>query len=163
MTHGADRQGMAGERLGAVAIVDQRRVGGWRDRRGEAEELPTAGQLGLAMASAEEAVASNAVEAGPQHVEQKATDELPGGKRHGLLRRRGIGPLVPIGEADLITLHVEQPVIGDRHAVRVAPDVVDDPSCSGGRRQGTPQLEHGAGRGLTPGDGRELPTAGQGR
>lgn len=78
------------------------------------------------MASAEEAVIPNAVEAGRQHVQQKAADEFPGGERHRLLGLRGISPVVLVGEADLVTLDVEQPVIGDCHAVRVAPDVVDD-------------------------------------
>ena len=74
---GQTRREIAGERLGAVAIVRRgRRVCGRRDRPGGAEELPTAGELVSAMASAEEAVIANAVEAGRQHVQQKAADEF---------------------------------------------------------------------------------------
>src|SRR5215204_750988 len=87
----------------------------WRaDRRGRAEELPTAGELVSAMACAEKAVIPNAVEAGRQHVEEKAADEFLRGERQGLLGVRGIGSVVFIGEADVVTLDVEQPVIGDR-------------------------------------------------
>ena len=59
-------------------------------------------------------------------MEEKAADEFPGGERHGLLGLRGIGTVVLVGEADVVMLDVEQPVIGDRDAVRAATDVVED-------------------------------------
>jgi hypothetical protein len=127
MTHGTEAQRFAGQRLGAVAIIRRgRRISGWRGWRDGAEELPTAGQLVAAMAGTEEAVIPNPVEPGRQHVQEKAANEFRGGERHGFLGLRGVGPVVLVGEADLVILDVEQPVIGDRHAVRVSPDVVDD-------------------------------------
>lgn len=61
-----------------------------------------------------------------QDVEQKAADEFAGGERRRLRSLRGIGTVVLVGEADAAILDVEQPVIGNRHAMSVATDVVED-------------------------------------
>jgi hypothetical protein len=47
------------------------------------------------------------------------TDDGSVGSHRFLLGVRGIGSVVFIGEADVVTLDVEQPVIGDRDAVGV--------------------------------------------
>ena len=45
---------------------------------------------------------------------------------HRLRRPCGIGAVVLVAEADVAVVHVEQPLVGDRHAVPVAADVFED-------------------------------------
>src|ERR1700730_3724981 len=58
---------------------------GWFSRfncRRHREQLPDAGDIGLAAGAGEQAVVSNAVEALRQDVQQEASDELVGAERH---------------------------------------------------------------------------------
>lgn len=124
MTRGADPERGGGQRRGAVAIVG----GVWwtcvrRRRRSAAEQGATSGQLLGAVAWGEPAVVANPVEARRQHVQQEPPDELGGGERHCLGGPRGLGTIVLVGEPHLAVLDVEQPIIRDRDAVRVAADV----------------------------------------
>ena len=113
------------------------------------EEVAAAGEGVPAMAVRQEAEIPNAVEAGGQDVEQEAADEFARRQRHGLAacgrRRAGI----PVGEADLIVLDVEQAIVGQGHAVRVAADVVHHLLRTGTRRLGVDDPIDLAGRAPT--------------
>jgi hypothetical protein len=64
------------------------------------------------------------------HVEQEAADELVGIESHGLFSVLIFS--VPITEGDFSVVGRENPVIGERHAVGVAAEVVED---MGGRSE----------------------------
>src|SRR5712691_699505 len=127
MTEWADAQGNAGERFHTVTIVGRcGRGAAGRSGRRAAEELSAASQLLTAMTGGKKPVVADAVKARRQDVEQKAADEFAGGQSHRLRILRSIGTVVLVGEADAAILDVEQSVIGNRHAMRVATDVVED-------------------------------------
>lgn len=124
MADGALPQGGAREVRVLVARVLWRR--GDRRRlvpRGHAEERAAAGHLLGAVAVAEEAVVANALEAVGQAMEEKPPDEFLGGEGHRFLLAAiaVVGPL----KADLSAVDVLEAVVRDRHAVGVAPDVVE--------------------------------------
>jgi hypothetical protein len=75
------------------------------------------------MPRAEPAVVADAVAAARQDVQEKAPDELGRIEGHRLRRLQGPGAVVLIAEAHVVVVQVEQPLVGDRHAVRVAADV----------------------------------------
>lgn len=72
---------------------------------------------------AEQTVEPHAVKSRRQHVEQKAPQEFRRVERHRL------GPvlrtIVGVAEAHVPVVEVEQALVGDRHPVRVAADVVE--------------------------------------
>ena len=83
-------------------------------RRGlRREEGPTPRQLGRAAPVGEEAEVADADEAGWEHVEEEAVEELLGRQDHRLqaIRVSVVSPL----EAYLPHLESDQPVIGDGH------------------------------------------------
>jgi hypothetical protein len=57
-------------------------------------------------------------------VEQEAADEFVGIEGHGLFLVRIFS--VPVTEGDLSVMGGENPIIGERHAVGVAAEVVQD-------------------------------------
>ena len=105
---GTPPQRATGQRLIAVPIVGGGATGllyRWRRRCGQ--QAPALGELLLAGAIGEEAVVANAVEAGREHVEEHAPDELGRRQRHGLLTGRA-GPAV-VGVAEAHGAVVEAP------------------------------------------------------
>jgi hypothetical protein len=116
-----------GEGLVAVAVVRRwHRLGRDQRRRSGAEELPASGEDFRTLPMAEPAVGTDAVEAARQDVQEKPPDEFRRLERHRLRRLHGIGAVVLVVETDVAVVHVEQPLVGDRHAVRVAADVLED-------------------------------------
>jgi hypothetical protein len=63
------------------------------------------------------------MEASGQHVQQEAAYELLGLKRHGLVARSSLGPVVLPTEGDATLVHREQATVRDRHAVGIARQV----------------------------------------
>src|SRR5712691_6052596 len=96
-----------------------------RGRRGRRDEQGAASrELGPARAIGEEAKVSNADEAARDDVEEKATNELLGLEGHHFhaVVVRGVLPAKSY-EAVSVT---EEAVVGDRHPVRVATEVLED-------------------------------------
>lgn len=107
----------------------------------DVKELTMEDDIILASAVGEEAVAPDAVEAVRQSVQEKATNELTGIKRHHL--GFAILPIVLQGEAHLAIGKRDQPTVDDGDAMRIAAEIsqhlfgptewwlaVDDPVCS---------------------------------
>jgi len=94
------------------------RIGWW------AEQLPAATQ-GLRLTPIrQEADVPEAHATVWEDVEQDASEPCVRLERHGL--HTIPLPPVPGGAADLSVLHIDEAVLGDRHAVRRAPDRVQD-------------------------------------
>lgn len=94
-------------------------------------------QFLLAIAIAEEAVVADALKTLRQDVEQEPADELVGGEGH---RAKAIAVSVVLpAEANVPVIDREQTIVGDRDAMRITPDVVQDPLRPGERRLGVNQ------------------------
>ena len=104
--------------------------------------------LSSANRAGEQAVVADAVEAGRQHVQEKAADELGGVERHGLEAVAAFDPVVLPLEGDALLVERDQPGVGDRDAVGVAGEIgehglrpgerplgVDDPFGAAQRRE----------------------------
>ncbi len=91
-------------------------------------------QLLFAVSIAQEAVVADAVESTGENVEEESPDELLGRKRHDLLPI--VVTIVPPVEADLPVSDTHDPMVGNRHPLCVAPDVVHYLLGSGERRLG---------------------------
>jgi hypothetical protein len=89
------------------------------------------------MPGAKESIVADAVKARGQDVEQKAADEFAGGECQRLWHRRlrRVGSIVLVGEPHLPVVDVEQAIIGERHAMGVTTDVVEDLLRTGEQRQ----------------------------
>jgi hypothetical protein len=112
---------MTGEDSVALAII-----GGF-DGRGRLRRLESSAdgwKLGGAAGIRQEAEVTDAAEPFRQHVEQEATDELINLERHhlGLV----VGAIILPTEADATVLAGEEPTVGDRDAVGVAPQIFED-------------------------------------
>ena len=79
-------------------------------------------QLLFAVSIAQEAVVADAVESTGKNVEEESPDELLGRESHGLLLI--VVTIVPPVEADLPVFDTHDPMVGNRHPMCVAPDVV---------------------------------------
>ncbi len=90
--------------------------------RSHAEKLAATLQLLLAVSIAEEPVVANAMEPTRQNVEQKSPDELVRREGHGFLLI--VVAVVSPVEFHLAIFDVDDPVIGNGDAVRVAADIV---------------------------------------
>jgi hypothetical protein len=91
-------------------------------------------QLLLAVSIAHEPVVAGAVESTGEHVKQESPDELLGRERHDLLLI--VISIVPPVEIDLPVFDTHDPMVGNRHPVSVAPDVVHHLLGSGEGRLG---------------------------
>lgn len=91
-------------------------------------------QLLLAVSIGHEPVVADAVESTGEHVEQESPDEVLGGERHDLLLI--VISIVSPVETDLPVFHTHDPMVGNRHPVRVAPDVFHHLLGSGEGRLG---------------------------
>jgi hypothetical protein len=126
-------QGNPSELFETVAVVlfelNIRWLEGWH-----AEKFTAASELLRTMAVAEEAVVADAMKARGQDMQQEAADELIRRDGHGLLPI--VVPIVLPAEADRAICDVEQSIVGDGNAVRIASDVLHDLLRSGERRLG---------------------------
>ena len=86
------------------------------------------------MAVAEEAEVPDAVEPVRQHMDQETTDEFVGRERHRLLAI--VVPVILPAEADLVVIHRYEAVVGDRDAMRIAADIVENLRRPGERSLG---------------------------
>ena len=79
------------------------------------------------MAIRKQSVIENPMEAVRQNVKEKATDEFT------RLEGRDLpgAAAIPAAEADVATVHSEQPIVGDRDAVRVARKIGQHPFGTG--------------------------------
>lgn len=75
------------------------------------------------MAVGEPPVAADALEAGGQHVQQEAADELVGRERHGPVS--GFMPVVLPAELHDVSVEAQQPVVRDGDAMGAAAQVVE--------------------------------------
>ena len=118
MTDRASLEGRPDQTFGLVALV-RCGVGGWWPGgwlgRYHGQERPASGELLRSVAVAEEAVVADALEPVGKDVEQKATDELRAGERHGL-RLVAVTIVLP-AEGNLAVGDVEQAIVGDGDAV----------------------------------------------
>ncbi len=81
------------------------------------------GQFFLTVAIAEEAEITDAMKPMRQNVEEEATDEFLGRKRHGFLLT--VVSIVLVSEANLTGFDVQQAVVRDGDAMGVAADVIE--------------------------------------
>ena len=99
---------------------------------GGGEQSAALDQFLFANAIGEEAELANADQAGRQHVEQETADELDRIQGHGL-GSGVIGVVFPV-EADAAVLQSAQPVVGDRHAMSIASQILEHaPGSTEGR------------------------------
>jgi hypothetical protein len=91
--------------FGAVVGLGARRFGRWR-RRGQ--QLAGAIDVARSSGAGEQAVMADAVEAGRQHVHEKASDELGGVERHGPEPIAPSDPIVLPSEGDARPPHRER-------------------------------------------------------
>ncbi len=66
---------------------------------------------------------ADTVEAGRQHMNEEAADELVCGEGHGLVPRASLGPIILVFESHVAGLAGDQPAVGDGDAVGVAREV----------------------------------------
>ena len=106
-----------------VAIV--RRRCRWLDaRRGQLQQLAAAGEFGLAVAVGQKAVMADVLKPFRGNMQEEAANELVGGQGHGLFRRPVLVVLPEEGNA-AIAETTGQAVVGDRHAMSVAGEIVE--------------------------------------
>src|ERR1700674_3754855 len=72
------------------------------------------------LAAGEQAVVADTVEAGRQHMDEEAADELVGGECHDLLPFATLGAIVLPLEGDAVTVERDQAAVGDGDAMSVA-------------------------------------------
>ncbi len=123
MANGTFPQRAAREPLISITIILLcRRLGRVFLSRSHAQELTATRQLLFAVSIAEKPVVANAVEPTRQNVQQKSPDELVRREGHGFL-------LIVIAVVSPVKFHlalfdVDEPMIGNGHAVGVAADIV---------------------------------------
>jgi hypothetical protein len=102
---------------------------GWLGRL--AQQFPTATQGPRLVPVGEEAIVPETHEAVGQDMQQEAPDKFVSIEPHGL---HAIAlTTVAVGEADPPVTHVEDPMIGNSNAMRIAADIVQDLSRTGKR------------------------------
>jgi hypothetical protein len=111
--------------------------------RGDGEEIPTAVDFASADGVRQESVVADAHEASREDVEEEALEEVD--RRKGQLSRAvAMSPVLPT-KREVVTLHADETVVGDRDPVRVPGEIVDHLLGSGHRRLGVnhPVLSRG--------------------
>ena len=87
------------------------------------EQFAGPGDVVGARAAGEQAVVADAVEAGRQHMDEEAADELVNGERHHLISIGAFDPVVLALEGDVVVVECDQSAVGDGDAVGVARQV----------------------------------------
>src|SRR5260370_13709652 len=90
------------------------------------EHTSTERELGGRVAVGEEAIMSNAMEAGRQHVEQETPHELADVEAHDFALVITALPIVLPAETDVGIVEIEQAAVGDRGAMRIAREIGQD-------------------------------------
>jgi len=98
------------------------------------DQLTRASEVLSTVALGQKAVATNAVEAVGQNMEEKAADELVWGKAHDAAP--SAAAIVLVGEGHLIVVDGDEARIGDGRAMRVAREVGQHPLGSAEGRLG---------------------------
>src|SRR5205807_4243365 len=83
---------------------------------------------------AQKAVVADALETIGQYMQEEAANELLGVKRHRLLL--AFVTIILVTEADLLVVNVQQAIVGNGHAVRIAAYIVQHLLGSGERAFG---------------------------
>jgi hypothetical protein len=96
----------------------------WRLRRRHVQQFAAPGQLFSAVAIAEEAVITNALEPLRQSMKEESADELLGRKRHGFLL--ALVTVILVSKMDMAGFDVQQSIVRDSDAVSIAADVIQD-------------------------------------
>ncbi len=98
-------------------------LGIWLHGPGELSDgITTAGEESSASAVGEKAVVADADEATGKDVEEEATDELGQGEREG---SGATAAVVLVAEGHGLVIYVEDPMVRDRYAMRVAGEVLE--------------------------------------
>src|SRR5262249_50353822 len=112
--------GVGGGRTGVIAV-------GVRGlRRWHIESPSTEFELVGAMAVGEQAVVTDAMEAGWEDVEQEAAHELADLEAHELAALMAVLAIVLPAETDMGRVEIEQTAVGDRDAMRIAREIGQD-------------------------------------
>jgi len=110
---------VGGGRAGVIA------VGVRGSRRWHIESPSTEFELVGAMAVGEQAVVTDAMEAGWEDVEQEAAHELADVETHDLAPTAVLAIVLP-AETDMGRVEIEQTAVGDRDAMRIAREIGQD-------------------------------------
>ena len=110
---------VGGGRAGVIVVG----VRGWR--RWHIESPSTEFELVGAMAVGEQAVVTDAMEAGWEDVEQEAAHELADVETHDLAPMAVLAIVLP-AETDMGRVEIEQTAVGDRDAMRIAREIGQD-------------------------------------
>ena len=116
-------QRFPGQPLVEIAVVELVFPPGDR-RSGRTEQFTTQGQFCLTVAMGEKAIMSDALETGWQDMEEETTNELVGLKRHRLVLV--VVAIVLPAECDRALVDVQQPIVGNGDAMRIASQVAQD-------------------------------------
>ena len=111
---------VGGGRAGVIA------VGVRGSRRWHIESPSTEFELVGAMAIGEQAVVTDAMEAGWEDVEQETAHELANVETHDLAAMTAVLAIVFPAETDMGRVEIEQTAIGDRDAMRIAREIGQD-------------------------------------
>ena len=102
-------------RLGGIGCLICLSLGRWHG-----EQLACLRDVVGAGAIGEQTVVTNAMEAGGQHMDEEATDELIGCERHCFVPIASFDPIVFPLESDALVVERDQSPVGDGDAVGVA-------------------------------------------
>src|SRR5262249_54071035 len=107
-------------------------VGVRGSRRWHIESPSTEFELVGAMAIGEQAVVTDAMEAGWEDVEQETAHELANVETHDLAAMTAVLAIVFPAETDMGRVEIEQTAVGDRDAMRIAREIGQDLLRTGG-------------------------------
>ncbi len=102
----------------------------------DVQQLARSGEMLPPSGIGEQPVVADAVKATGQNVQQEAAHELVGAERHGLVARLPRAAVVLPAEGDATFVKREQPLVGDRHSVRVAGQIGEHRGWAGKRALG---------------------------
>jgi hypothetical protein len=110
----------AAGRTGIAVEVHGRWLGGWRCRQGGTDRL----QSGRAVTIGEEFEVAHAFAARGQYMQEEAAEQFLTGQRHHLAAV--MIAVVLIAQVHRLAIEGAQATVGQRDAVTVAPEVIDD-------------------------------------
>ena len=127
----------------------------WRLGLGLTLQGSAGGEFPVAVSITEQAIMADAGESERQDMQQEAADELIGVQAHGLLAI-AVGVIAP-AKAHVLSVEINQAVVGDGNLVRVAPEVGQHLSGAGERWFGIDHPVVGAKCGFETGECVGLP------
>ena len=84
------------------------------------EQLPDCGDIGCAVAIAEEPVMADAMLAFREHMDEEPTDKLSRLQRHGGVSSGALDTIIFYTEGDATLVHTDQSAIGNRNPMRIS-------------------------------------------